>query len=372
MNNWKIIFLLALSPILFYSCKPDDGGPDGNPDCTDLHAPGATCGNATPFTFISPASMSKVAVPLDNALTEEGIYLGRLLFYDPILSLDSTQSCATCHKQENAFTDPERFSKGITGALGTRNSMVIFNVLWHRHGFFWDGRAIDLRDQVTKPVTNPVEMAHLTFCDALVKIRKSPLYREHFCKAFGDDEITQLRYEKALEQFLITLVSDNSKFDKIERGEAGNSYSFEELSGRAIFNGEPPEGGDCFHCHGTSTFGTHEYVNNGLDEFFTDFGRFDFTGKERDKGKFKVPSLRNLVFTAPYMHDGRFNTIEEVVNFYVNDVHSNSPNIDPLMKHSNTDFKLDLSEQDKTNLVIYLKTLTDSTFVTNPKFSNPF
>ena len=168
------------------------------------------------------------------------------------------------------------------------------------------------------------------------------------------------------------MVSDNSKFDKIERGEAGNSYTFEELSGRAIFFGEPPSGGDCFHCHGSSTFGTHEYVNNGLDSVFTDFGRFDATGKERDKGKFKVPSLRNLVFTAPYMHDGRFETLEEVVDFYANDVHSTSPNIDPLMKHKSTEFKLSLSDQDKQNLVIYLKTLTDSSFVTNPAYSNPF
>ena len=372
MNNKIAILLLALSPIFFNSCKPDDDKPDTNEDCNDLLAPGQTCGAPKPYDFVSPSTLAKVATPIDNPLTEEGIYLGRLLFYDPILSLDSTQSCASCHHQDRAFNDTNKFSKGIKGAIGTRNSMPLFNLLWHKDGFFWDGRSSTLKEQVTEPVVNPIEMAHVTFCDALVKLRNSTMYRENFCKAFGDDEITQERYEKALEQFLITLVSDDSKFDKIERGEAGNSYSFEELQGRAIFFGEPPLGGDCFHCHGGSTFGTHNYKNNGLDSVHTDFGFYEATGKERDKGKFKVPSLRNIEFTAPYMHDGRFETLKEVIDFYTNGVHPNSPNIDPLMNHNNTGFNLNLTEQDKQNLIVFLGTLSDSTFLTNPAFSNPF
>ena len=371
-KKWvKYIFILFLSGLVWNSCKPDDDVILPT-NCDDLLAPGQTCGAPTPYTFTSPSTLTKVAPPLDNPLTEEGIYLGRLLFYDPILSLDSTQSCASCHHQENAFTDPVKVSKGITGALGRRNSMALFNLLWHREGFFWDGRSVTLKDQVTKPVTDPIEMAHVTFCDALKKLRQSALYREHFCKTFGDDEITQERYEKALEQFLVTIVSDNSKFDKIERSEPGNSYTFEELQGRAIFFGEPPAGGDCFHCHGSSTFGSHEFMNNGLDKTFNDFGRFDFTEKENDKGKFKVPSLRNIAFTAPYMHDGRFATLEDVINFYANDVQPNSPNLDPLMKHKNTEFKLSLTEQDKQNLISYLMTLSDSSLTTNPAFANPF
>lgn len=362
--------LIILTSLHFISCQPDDDKLDSG-DCRDLEASGITCGSPTPYSFTSPAGFSQVAPPTDNPLTEEGIYLGRLLFYDPILSLDSTQSCADCHHQDKAFTDPRKFSVGINGTMGRRNSMPLFNLLWHKDGFFWDGRAPELVDQVTLPVTDPIEMAHVAFCDALIKLRRSPLYREQFCKAFGDDEITEERYEKALEQFLVTIISNNSKFDRIETGQGG-SYTFEELQGRNIFFSEPPEGGDCFHCHGNSTFSSFEFTNNGLDETLTDLGLYEFTNRERDKGKFKIPTLRNLAYTAPYMHDGRFETLKEVIDFYASDVKSNSPNIDPLMKHNNTDFVLTLTEQEKDYLIAYLMTLTDSSITTNPAYSNPF
>lgn len=366
-----ILYIIAVIGIFsLHSCVRDDDTPPSG-ECDDVNATGITCGDATPYVFASPKGFSQIALPENNPLTEEGIYLGRLLFYDPILSLDSSQSCADCHHQDKAFTDPNKFSVGITGAVGRRNSMPLFNLLWHNEGFFWDGRAETLEEQVTLPVVDPIEMAHVTFCDAIEKLRESTMYREQFCKAFGDDEITQDRYEKALEQFLLTIISSNSKFDQIEFGQGG-SYTFEELQGKGIFFNEPPEGGDCFHCHGNTTFSSFEFKNNGLDETFTDLGLYDFTGNERDKGKFKIPTLRNLAFTAPYMHDGRFETLKEVIDFYASGVHENSLNIDPVMKHNNTDFVLTLSEQEKGYLISYLMTLTDSTLTTNPAYSNPF
>ena len=150
MNKGLGIIIVALCTLVFHSCKPDDDNPV-NTNCDDLLAPGQTCGAPTPFTFENPSTLTQVAVPVDNPLTEEGIYLGRLLFYDPIISLDSSQSCASCHHQDRAFTDPDRLSRGVTGALGTRNSMALFNLLWHKDGFFWDGRANTLKKQVIDP-----------------------------------------------------------------------------------------------------------------------------------------------------------------------------------------------------------------------------
>jgi cytochrome c peroxidase len=369
LNKYYIFILLSISSFIYQGCKPDDPKKTTE-DCEDL-GEGGICGTATPYNFIMPQGFPAVNLPADNPLTEEGILLGRMLFYDPILSLDSTQSCASCHKQENAFTDPRQFSEGITGAVGTRNSMPIFNILWQKTGFFWDGRAPGIRDQVIGPVTNPIEMAHETFCDALDKLRETSRYRNKFCEAFGDDVITEDRYQMALEQFLITLVSADSKSDKIENGQG--SFTFDELSGRKIFFGEPPLGGDCFHCHGTiGTFSTFEYTNNGLDTSFTDIGMAEVSGKSYDQGKFKTPSLRNIALTAPYMHDGRFNTLKEVIDFYTDSVQESSPNLDPLMNHNNTGIKLQLNEIQKGQLIKYLETLTDTTFINNPAFSNPF
>ena len=371
MRKNCFLYCLFAGILLFViSCKPDEEV-KSNGVCDDLLAPGQTCPAPTPYNFIPPSTLPQVALPINNPLTVEGIYLGRLLFYDPILSLDSTQSCASCHKQENAFADPDQFSTGITGQLGRRNSMALFNLLWQKNGFFWDGRATTLQEQVSKPVTDPIEMAHATFCGALKELRKSEFYREHFCKAFGDDEITQARYENALEQFLVTLVSDDSKYDKLQRGESG-PLSTDAFFGSGLFNNEAPAGADCFHCHSASVFGTYEYINNGLDSVLTDFGRYEFTEKEADKGKFKVPSLRNIALTAPYMHDGRFNTLEEVIDFYSEGVNANSPNLDPLMFHHGTGVKLNLTALEKKQLKAYLLALSDSSFIANPAFANPF
>jgi cytochrome c peroxidase len=304
----------------------------------------------------------------DNPLTEEGVALGRFLFYDPILSSDSTQSCGSCHFQSNAFSDPRRFSVGVTGAIGKRNSMSLFNLMW-QPSFFWDGRSLSIRDQVIDPIEDPTEM-NSSMPEALRKLNASRFYREHFHKAFGTSKITKELYSKAMEQFLFTLISFNSDYDKFLRGEP-TGFSAEAFRGLQLFNREPAQGGaDCFHCHGNIFLADFTFSNNGLNLVHTDLGHGKVTGKSFDEGKFKVVSLRNLELTAPYMHDGRFTTIEEVVRFYNEGVHANSPNIDPKMDL--IPLGLNLSQEDQAALVAFLKSLTDTSFVTNPKFSNPF
>lgn len=305
----------------------------------------------------------------DNPLTEEGIALGRFLFYDPILSGDSTQSCASCHLQENAFADPQRFSTGITGAVGRRNGMALFNLMWHPE-FFWDGRASHIREQVVAPIADPNEM-NSSMEEALHKLNNSNFYRKLFYQAFGREIITQDLYAKAMEQFLFSLISFNSEFDKWNRGEP-STFSDSAFRGLGIFNREPSLGGaDCFHCHGNIQFGSFKMTNNGLDaEHISDLGYAEVTGKEYDKGKFKVVSLRNIELTAPYMHDGRFATLEEVIDFYAQGVHANSPNIDPQMDQIPQGLNLDAKQ--KADLIAYLKSLTDHSFINNSKFSNPF
>ncbi|MCO6495962.1 MAG: cytochrome-c peroxidase [Bacteroidetes bacterium] len=324
----------------------------------------------TPYQFPERKNGYPIYEPnTDNPLTEEGIALGRYLFYDPILSGDSTQRCADCHKQENAFADPKRFSIGISGAQGRRNGMALFNLMWHPE-FFWDGRASTLREQVVVPIEDPKEM-NSSMSEVLKKLNRSTFYRRLFYNAFGKHIITQDLYAKAMEQFLFTLISFNSEYDKFFRGEP-TSFSEAAFRGLTLFNKEPQLGGaDCFHCHGNIHLGSFKMVNNGLDETHnSDLGYAETTGKDYDQGKFKVVSLRNIALTAPYMHDGRFATLEEVIDFYAQGVHANSPNIDPQMDQIPKG--LNLTTQQKSDLIEFLKSFTDSEFVNNPNFSNPF
>ncbi|MCK9480758.1 MAG: cytochrome-c peroxidase [Bacteroidia bacterium] len=323
-----------------------------------------------PFTFPErQTGYPQYEMNDDNKLTEEGITLGRYLFYDPILSGDSSQSCASCHKQENAFADLRRFSVGITGAIGKRNAMGLFNLMWHPN-FFWDGRANTLREQVIAPIEDPNEM-NSSMSEVLRKLNQSNFYRKLFYNAFGIYNIKEEHYAKAMEQFLFTMISFNSEYDKWFRGEP-STFSDSAFRGLQIFNSEPNMGGaDCFHCHGNIHFGSLKMANNGLDETHqTDIGFGATTKQEHDKGKFKVVSLRNIELTAPYMHDGRFATLEEVIDFYSTGVHANSPNIDPLMDQ--IPLGLNLDAQQKADLIAFLKSLTDYHFTTNQNFSNPF
>ena len=304
-------------------------------------------------------------VPTNNPLTEEGIALGKKLFFDPILSKDNTQSCASCHDPKNAFTDDARFSEGIDGKLGTRNSMPLFNLAWNfDERFMWDGKELSIERQAFSPVRNPIEM-HSDWKNVAKKLQEHTEYPTLFQQAFGISKIDSTLVTKAIAQFERTLISGNSKFDQYLLGKA--ELTSEELNGFNVFMDETR--GDCFHCHGSNNnplWTDNQFHNNGLDETFTDLGLGTVTGDPNDNGKFKSPSLRNLAFTAPYMHDGRFATLEEVINHYSEGLKQSST-IDPLMKKVNQG-GVQLSDKDKADLKAFLLSLSDNDFINNPDF----
>lgn len=304
-------------------------------------------------------------IPANNPLTEEGIALGKKLFFDPILSKNNTQSCASCHDPKNAFTDSNRFSVGIDGKQGTRNSMPLFNLAWNfDERFMWDGKELSIERQAFSPVRNPIEM-HSDWKNVAKKLQEHTQYPTLFQQAFGTSKIDSTLVTRALAQFERTLISGNAKFDRYLLGEV--QLTPEELNGFNVFMDESR--GDCFHCHGSDDnplWTDNQFHNNGLDETFTDLGLGAVTGDPNDNGKFRSPSLRNLRFTAPYMHDGRFATLEEVVNHYSEGL-KKSTTIDPLMKKVNQG-GVQLSEKDKADLIAFLLSLSDTDFVTNPNF----
>lgn len=306
-------------------------------------------------------------IPIDNPQTVEGVALGKKLFFDPILSGDNTQACADCHKPQHAFTDISRFSEGIDGVLGNRNSMPLFNLAWNYNDrFFWDGRTFSLEHQALEPVTNPIEM-HNTWEIVVDRLMQHSEYPELFNSAFGEGSITKEKATKAIAQFERTLISANSKFDRFLLGEA--TLTPEEQNGFDVFMDESR--GDCFHCHGNPNnplWTDNAFHNNGLDATFTDLGLGEITGDPGDNGKFRSPSLRNLAYTAPYMHDGRFATLDDVINHYSEGLQS-SPTIDPLMKKVN-EGGVQLSDQDKADLKAFLLSLSDPSFINNPAFQN--
>ncbi|MBK9247718.1 MAG: c-type cytochrome [Ignavibacteria bacterium] len=315
-----------------------------------------------------------IAAPPDNRLTVQGVRLGKMLFFETMLSKNGTQSCATCHQQKDGFSDIRQFSIGVENKPGKRQAMALFNLAFHKNGLFWDGRAASIREQSLKPIQDPLEMNE-TLENVVQKLSASQTYRDQFIRAFGSDTITPLKISLALEQFEFTLISGNSLYDKSVRKEV--VLTAEQERGRKLFFTEfdptgKVKGAECFHCHGGPDFSNHDYINNGLDmeANFSDVGRFEVTKNPRDRAKFKVTSLRNIAVTPPYMHDGRFKTLEEVVNHY-NTGTKNSSTIDILMQYNLQPGGLGLSEQDKSDLVAFLKTLTDETFLSNTSFAAP-
>lgn len=306
-------------------------------------------------------------IPTNNPQTLEGIALGKKLFFDPILSANNTQACADCHAPQNAFSDADRFSDGIDGIRGNRNSMPLFNLAWnYDEKFFWDGRVFSLEHQAFQPVTDPIEM-HNTWAQVEEKLQQHPEYPNLFNLAFGVSKIDSTMVTKAIAQFERTLISSNSKFDKFLLGET--TLTPQELNGFNVFMDETK--GDCFHCHGNDKnplWTDNIFHNNGLDATITDLGLGKVTGDPADNGKFKSPSLRNLAFTAPYMHDGRFATLDEVINHYSEGL-QNSSTIDPLMKKV-AQGGVHLSAQDKADLKAFLLSLSDYEFINNPNFLN--
>lgn len=349
-------FLLFLLFSSLFSCSSDD---DGN---------FAT----TPYVIENYSPLPALPANTANPLTQEGIALGKKLFYDKRLSGDNTMSCNSCHKQENAFATNMQFEKGIDNILGSRNSMPLFNLAWNTELFFWDGRALTLEEQTQMPVEDPIEM-HETWENAISELQADENYPTLFNNAFNVsvDGITQELAGKAMSQFLRSLVSNNSKYDQYRRGET--DMTEQELAGLAMFEIEGPidgvsqGGADCFHCHNQPLFTDYSFRNNGLDTdaSFTDLGRENHTNNVLDRAKFKTPSLRNLIYTAPYMHDGRFQTLEEVIEHYNTGGHASST-IDPDMK--NQEYGLLLTQTEKDNLLAFLKTLSDPSFINNPEY----
>ncbi|GAB2783756.1 cytochrome c peroxidase [Rhabdobacter roseus] len=296
-----------------------------------------------------------------NPITQDGFELGKALFNDPILSRDLTISCAECHTQPHGFTHHGHdVSHGIDNRKGTRNSLPIQNMAWESE-FFWDGGVGDLDFVPIVPIENPVEMDENTG-NVLEKLRQTRRYPLLFKKAFGSEEITSQRFLKALSQFMLTLVSANSRYDKYVRQE-GEVLTQEERAGLALFKQ------NCASCHAGELFTDKSYRNNGLTLQGTpDEGRYLITANPADKYRFRVPSLRNVAVTAPYMHDGRFYTLEAVLDHYASGV-QDTPNLDPLLQQ-NGRRGIPLTAQEKAQLVAFLGTLTDTDFLTDKRFSS--
>lgn len=297
----------------------------------------------TPYPFKMSRSFPMPLLPRDNPLLIERVELGKYLFHDKSLSANGTVSCASCHDSAKAFTDGLPVSTGINGKTGDRNSMPLFNLAW-KSSFFWDGRSKSLRDQVLQPIQDHREMASnlSTVVEHLEKTQ-----RPRFEKAFGPGPVNEEKIALALENFLLTLTSYVSKFDRAVLGK--ETLTTKEKRGMELFftEYEPRSGqlgADCFHCHGGANFSDHQLHDNGLGE-----------------GIFATPSLRNLTLTAPYMHDGRFKTLEEVVAHYSGPMKRNKT-LDPnLSKHPR--LGLQLSSEDQAALVAFLKTLTDPKYL---------
>jgi len=329
---------------------------------------------------IFPAEFGMPNLPEDNPFTEEGVYLGRMLFYDPILSIDSSVSCASCHKQEFAFGDPSPLSVGVFGLKTGRNAPALFNMAYSQK-FFWDARVSRLRDLVFEPIQAHNEMA-MTLPLLESRLKDLPLYKDHFKRAF-DHEPNVMDMSLALEQFLLSIVSKDSKFNQFFPGNNPSLLTASELRGAFIFNGlvdfdenNVTKGADCFHCHGGELAQQNNplmggIASNGLDPYPIDLGYGKITNKEQDMGTFKAPSLLNVAVTGPYMHDGRFTTLEQVINHYSDSVHYENPSIHPQMS-AHGGIQLNLSQQQKDDLLAYLLTMTDTAFLNNPEYSNPF
>jgi cytochrome c peroxidase len=293
-----------------------------------------------------------------NPLSNAKIELGKALFYDGILSRDSTISCASCHSQYTAFTHVDHdLSHGIEDRIGTRNSPALMNLAWQPI-FMWDGAINHLDMQALAPISHPDEMGE-TMKNVVQKLQKSSIYPAAFYAAFGDSTVTGERTLKAISQFLLTLVSANSKYDKVMRKEA--KFTEQEKSGYALFKK------NCAACHQEPLFTNYQFENNGLpiDTTLNDFGRMKITQNVADDRKFKVPTLRNLEFSYPYMHDGRFKKIAEVLNHYTKGIEKSPTLANDLQQ------PITLTSNQKIDLTAFLLTLTDKDFLFNRDYGYP-
>ena len=361
-------FLLLL---VFAGCEDEDCCVGPEPEGIDISSYDYS---PESYELVVPESYREFTIPAGNPLTQAGVELGRHLFYDKRLSSDSTMSCASCHLSQLSFTDAAPVSTGVEGNQTLRSSMPLIDLVYATNGLFWDGRAQSLEEQAVLPVEDPVELFE-NWDNVLAKLRRDELYHRLFREAFGINNTAEISRDlatKAIAQFERTMVSSGtSLYDQVV-ADQGVFFNDSQQNGFDLFFDLPNDlpDAECGHCHAIPTFTTHEYMNNGIDSVetlsdFVDKGFGETTGQFIDNGKFRVPTLRNIELTAPYMHDGRFATLEEVIDHYNSGGHY-AINLDSNIR------PLGLSEQNKADLIAFLKTLTDTAFVNDPRFQNPF
>lgn len=327
-----------------------------------------------PGHFLDNELLQEDNTPANNPITDEGATLGRVLFYDKKLSANNTISCASCHAQESGFSDSNILSIGFDGGLTGRNSMGLSNAKFYANGrFFWDERAATLEDQVLMPIQDEVEMG-LTLTELVDKVSAEDYYRILFERAFGDSNITSERISFALAQFIRSMVSFESRFDQ-GRAQVNNpqqnfpNFTASENLGKNLFFSNRTR---CSDCHDTSAMVGDAARNNGLDAVLTDLGVAGVTGNNGDRGEFKTGSLRNIELTAPYMHDGRFQTLGDVIDHYDTGV-MNSADLDNRLRVQGGQVRrLNLTAAERQALIDFLLTLTDNNFITDQKYSDPF
>lgn len=367
--------------IIATACRSDS-------TCNDLEAIPHT---PTNYTIVPPKGLPQMEIPANNPMTVEGVRLGRHLFYDPILSADGTISCASCHKIEKAFTDGKAVSKGINGLVGRRSSMSLINVgyTWvrdHPNNFMWDGRFATLEEQAIQPIFDPIEMAN-TPEKVVQDLRNHPEYPTMFREAFGvtcRDNITIEMVGKAIAQFERTLNSTDSKFDR-DRWVPLEYMTTQELRGMELFMGDEigsvtSKDAECAHCHSISPkqtlFGNNEFSNNGIDTpttwyDFIDLGLGGISNQFNQNGQFRHVSLRNIALTAPYMHDGRFETLEEVMEHYVHGIKHDDLKVDARLRNSQSLSTLTPNEVE--DIIAFLHALTDTSYIhQHPEWHSPF
>ena len=312
-----------------------------------------------PSPFYHPVSWPKTSYYFKgNPVDGEKFELGRALFYDPILSRDSTISCASCHLQYTAFAHVDHAtSHGIEGRIGRRNAPSLANLAW-RKSFHWDGGVTNLNGQAINPITHVDEMD--MYLDSLMyRLDRSPIYSAAFKRTFDTEDIRPFHLVKALAQYTVSLVSANSKYDKVVRAEDGVEFTEQEKKGQILFNNF------CSSCHKAPFFANEEFKSNGLslDPNLRDFGRMEITGNKRDSLLFMVPTLRNIEYSFPYMHDGRIAKLKDVIKHYILLDYSN-----PLISKELRKNPVKLSENEQKDLLAFLKTLTDKTFLFDERF----
>lgn len=318
----------------------------------------------TPYELNIPSYVTAYEGEISNveSITKEKVALGRELFFSTMLSEDYSMSCSTCHGQSTGFSDPNQFSTGTQGVSGNRNAMSVAYLGWDSE-FFWDGRAFSLSHQALGPVLSEIEL-NTTWEEVISRFEDDRDLMNAYQRSFGYKEVSQTELTEAIAAYESTIIGFDSPYDRWFYNFETDVISESAIRGSGIYFDKA----ECVHCHGGPLLTDHTFKNNGLDSAFTDIGQMETTSSPLDEGKFKVPSLRNISLTAPYMHDGRFTTLEEVIEHYNSGVKS-SATLDPDMHVF--EGGLGLTQQEKDDLFAFLMTFTDSSMLTNPNFSDP-